>query len=89
MAPDGSLLSHDHRQGAPPGAQRAALAMTSFTHRLRHLAPHTCMLLTLLAEALCYFVLCLRPSAALTAEHLFRRKPLWVRFRNAVLRHGV
>jgi putative transposase len=44
-----------------------------FVHNLSEMAP---TLLTLLLDAMCFLVLCLRPAPALAAENLFLRKQL-------------
>src|SRR6266700_8329760 len=50
--------------------------MVRCTHLLHRLSRLTCTLLTLLADAARFLLLCLRPSAALVAENLFLRKQL-------------
>jgi hypothetical protein len=50
--------------------------MMRYARQLRHLGQFACTLLTLLADAVCFLLLCLRPRSALAAENLFLRKQL-------------
>jgi putative transposase len=50
--------------------------MVRCTHLLHHLWHLTCILLRLLADAMCFLRLCLRLRTALAAENLFLRKQL-------------
>ena len=55
---------------------RDTLAMTRCTRWLRSFMSFACMLFTFLGDAGRFLPLCLRPSSALAAENLFRRKQL-------------
>jgi hypothetical protein len=50
--------------------------MTRYPSLLRNLVPLACVLRMLLMDTWRFLLLCLRPSPALAAEHLFLRKQL-------------
>ena len=57
-------------------SQEGALRMLSVPRWLHHFVQLVWTLLALLGNTACFWLLCLRPSVALTAENLFLRKQL-------------
>jgi hypothetical protein len=57
-------------------SQEGTLSILRVPRLLHHVVQFVCILLALLGDTMRFFLLCLRPRAALVAENLFLRKQL-------------